>query len=202
MNETDAGDETTASASETLCTGVVTIASDRSLETDDSGAEITSALEAGGHEITVREHVVPDHDNVQSIVSRLIDRTDVDVVITAGATGVEPTDITIEAVDPLLEKDLDTFSELFTVLSHEQVGTSALTTRTLAGITDGTLVFCLPGRADAVRLALEEIILSEAPELIELARGDEPDVEVGQGGEDSEDGDANPTETDAADGGV
>lgn len=204
MSETDTDeDETTASASETLCTGVVTIAADRSLETDESGTEITNALEAGGHEITVREHVGPDHDNVQSIVSRLIDRNDVDLVITAGATGVEPTDITIEAVDPLLEKELHTFSELFTILAYEQAGSSVLAARTLAGLADGTPVFCLPGDADAVQLALEEIILSEAPELIELAREDEQDGEDSEDGESSdEDPNADPTETDAADGGA
>ncbi|WP_226480818.1 MogA/MoaB family molybdenum cofactor biosynthesis protein [Natrinema amylolyticum] len=188
MNETNASDA--ESGDGTLCTGVVTISSSRSLDTDEAGEAVTAALEGDGNEITVREHVGADHDKVQSIVSRLIDRDDVDAVITAGATSVEPTDVTIDAVEPLLEKELTAFSELFTLLAYEQVGSKTVAARTLAGVADGTPIFCLPGHADAVRLALEEIVLSEAPALVELAREEEPD----------EDGE--PTDADVADGGA
>ncbi|QCS41220.1 molybdenum cofactor biosynthesis protein B [Natrinema versiforme] len=200
MNETDAPDADGSggadSADGTLCTGVVTIASSRSLETDTAGETITEVLEERGDEITVREHVGADHDKVQSIVSRLIDRDDVDIVITAGATSVEPTDITVEAVEPLLEKELTAFGELFTALAYEEVGTKVVAARTLAGVADGTPVFCLPGHADAVRLALGEIILPEAPQIIDLAAETEPDDEAGE----PENGDR--TEADAADGGA
>ncbi|MFC6764936.1 MogA/MoaB family molybdenum cofactor biosynthesis protein [Natrinema soli] len=179
MDDTDAGDIPDPDDA-TLCTGVVTIASDRSLKDDAAGEAINEALADNGSEITVREHVGSDYDKVQSIVSRLIDRGDVEVVITAGATGVEPDDITIEAVDPLLEKELTAFSELFTVLAYERAGTKAVAARTLAGIAEGTPVFCLPGHPDAVRLALEEIILSEAAGIVELAREAEPDSEDGE----------------------
>ncbi|WP_222916309.1 molybdopterin-binding protein [Natrinema sp. SYSU A 869] len=188
MNETDTN--AAESGDGTLCTGVVTISSSQSLNTDEAGEAITVALEDGGNEITVREHVGADHDKVQSIVSRLIDRDDVDVVITAGATSVEPTDITIDAVEPLLEKELTAFSELFTLLAYERVGTKIVAARTLAGVADGTPVFCLPGNADAVRLALTEIVLSETPEIIELAREEEPDD------------DGEPTGADVVDGGA
>lgn len=206
MNETDAdattdadananATEAPASRSGTLCTGVVTIAADRSLDTDAAGEAITAAFEETDGEITVREHVGPDHDKVQSIVSRLVDRADVDVVITAGATGVEPDDITIEAVEPLLGKELTAFSELFTHLGYEAVGTRVVGARTLAGVADGTTVFCLPGDADAAELALEEIILPEAPELVERARDVEPEPDD----ETDEDGDR--ADADAANGG-
>ncbi|MBZ6495539.1 MogA/MoaB family molybdenum cofactor biosynthesis protein [Natrinema longum] len=208
MTET-AADETSDDSDGTLCTGVVTIASDRSLETDEPGEALTEILEADGNEVTVREHVGPDHDTVQSIVSRLIDRNDVHVVITAGATGVESTDVTLEAVAPLLEKELATFSELFTVLAYEQVGTSAVTARTLAGIADETPVFCLPGNTDAVRLALEEIVLSEAPEIIDCLREDESNAEDDEDVKEDDDAESDPdaaagdpTEVDATDGGA
>ncbi|ELY79926.1 MogA/MoaB family molybdenum cofactor biosynthesis protein [Natrinema gari] len=187
MNETTTSDA--APDDGTLCTGVVTVSARRSLATDGAGEAITTALEDDGNEVTVREHVGADHDKVQSIVSRLIDRNDVDIVITAGATSVEPTDVTLDAVEPLLEKELPTFSELFTFLAYDRVGTKTVAVRTLAGVADGTPVFCLPGNADAVRLALEEIILSEASVLVELAR-EEP----------AEDDDS--TDGDAADGGA
>ncbi len=167
-------DETDADAPGTLCTGVITIASDRGLEEDAAGETVSDLLEADGHEVAVREHVGADHDTVQSIVSRLLDRDDVDLVITAGATGVEPDDVTIEAVEPLLEKELSAFGELVTVLGYERVGTTVVGARTLAGVADGTPIFCLPGHVDAVRLALEEILLAEAPALVERARGPEP----------------------------
>jgi len=124
----------------------------------------------------VREHVGSDYDRVQSIVSRLIDRDDVEIVITAGATGVEPADITIEAVDPLLEKKLATFSELFTVLAYEQIGTKAVAARTLAGIAEGRRS-SVSRQPDAARLALAEIILPEATGIVELAREPEPESE-------------------------
>lgn len=180
MDDTDAGDGPDPDDA-TLCIGVVTIASDRSLEADAAGEAINEALEDDDNEIVVREHVGSDYDTVQSIVSRLIDRNDVEVVITAGATGVEPDDITIEAVGPLLEKDLTTFSELFTVMAYERTGTRAVTARTLAGIAEGTPVFCLPGHPDAARLALEEIILSEAARIVGLAREAEPGSEDEEG---------------------
>ncbi len=187
MNETTTSDADPDDG--TLCTGVVTVSSSRSLATDEAGEAISTALEDDGNEVTVREHVGADHDKVQSIVSRLIDRDDVDIVISAGATSVEPTDVTLDAVEPLLEKELTAFSELFTLLAYERVGTKTVAARTLAGVADGTPVFCLPGDADAVRLALAEIILSEAPVLVGLAR-EEPD----------EDDDS--IDADAADGGA
>ncbi|QCC58371.1 molybdopterin-binding protein [Natrinema thermotolerans] len=184
MDETDA---------DTLCTGVITIASDRGLEEDAAGETVTDLLEADGHEVAVREHVNSDHDTVQSIVSRLLDRDDVDIVITAGATGVEPGDITIEAVEPLLKKELAAFSELVTVLGYERVGTAVVGARTLAGVADGTPVFCLPGHVDAVQLALEEIVLAEASTLVERAGYEAADAD-----EESSDADEEPTDANGA----
>ncbi|MFD1565754.1 molybdenum cofactor biosynthesis protein B [Haloarchaeobius amylolyticus] len=190
MDETDAGDANSGTG--TLCTGVVTIASSRELATDEAGEVIGTVLDENGNEITVREHVGADYDRVQSIVSRLVERDDVDVVVTAGSTGVEPSDVTIEAVEPILEKELTTFSELFAVVAYERIGTAVVATRTLAGIAERTPVFCLPGDPDAVRLALEEIIVSEAAQLVDRARRDE------SASDDDSDAEANDT-TDADD---
>ena len=154
---------------------VVTIASDRSLDSDPAGAAIEAALEEAGYDLSTREHVGPDHDRVQSIVLRMIERDDVDLVITAGATSVEPDDVVIEAVEPLLDKELTAFGDLFTSLAYEAVGTRAVAARTLAGVAEGKPVFCLPGNADAARLATEEIIFPEAGHLVDLARADDPD---------------------------
>ncbi|ADD06277.1 molybdopterin adenylyltransferase [Natrialba magadii ATCC 43099] len=163
-------ESTTTETPDTLGIGLVTIADDRSLESDAAGKAIVSAFTEAGHEVVMREHVGREHDTVQSIVSRMIDRGDVDVVVTAGATSIEPDDITIEAVQPLIEKSLTTFSELFTHLSYEAHGSRVVGARTISGVTEGTLIFVLPGNADAAELAATEILVPESPNLVELAR--------------------------------
>lgn len=153
-----------------LCAGVVTVATDRTLESDAAGGAIVTALKKGGHEVATREHVGADLDRVQGTVSRLIDRDDVDLVVTAGATSVEPDDIAIEAIRPLLGKELPAFADVFTSLSFDNVGTRVIGARPLAGVADGIPVFCLPGNEDAARLGAEEIILPEVTHLVSLAR--------------------------------
>ncbi|WP_121742156.1 MogA/MoaB family molybdenum cofactor biosynthesis protein [Natronorubrum halophilum] len=162
---------------EALGASVITIATDRTLESDPTGDAIVTALKKSGHGIATREHINSDHDQVQSSVSRMLDREDIDIVVTGGATGVEPGDVTIEALEPLLEKELTTFTDLFTALAYEAVGTRAITARTLAGIADGIPVFCLPGDEDAARLGLDEIVLPEVHRLVDLAREAERDPE-------------------------
>jgi molybdenum cofactor biosynthesis protein B len=157
---------------------VVTISSSRSLETDPAGDTIESAIEAEG-EVVTRELIPDDFDTIQGIVNRLADRDDVDVIVTAGGTGVTPDDVTIEAVRPLFSKELPGFGELFRILSHEDIGTKVVATRATAGIVEGVPVFCMPGSENAVRLGAEEIIVPEAGHLAGLAaRGrDEEDEE-------------------------
>ena len=163
-------DDGDATAADSLGVGVVTIATDRGLDADPAGQAIVATLKTADHEIVTREHIGADHDRVQSIVSRMLDRDDIDVIVTGGATSVEPDDVTIEAVTPLIDKELTAFDELFTRLAYEAVGTRAVAARTLAGVTEGTPVFCLPGNEDAARLGLEEIILPEASYLVAIAR--------------------------------
>ncbi|MWV40884.1 molybdenum cofactor synthesis domain-containing protein [Natrialba sp. INN-245] len=177
MNETnvetgvDAADSDVTESDPPLGVGVVTVASNRTLESDAAGEAIGSALEEAGHEVATREHVGPDHDRVQSIVLRVIERDDVDLVVTAGATSVEPDDVAIEAIEPLLDRELPAFGDLFTMLAYESVGTRVVAARTLAGVAESTPVFSLPGNAEAARIGVEEILLHEARHLVELARG-------------------------------
>ncbi|ELY89061.1 molybdenum cofactor synthesis protein [Natrialba hulunbeirensis JCM 10989] len=180
----------------TLGIGLVTVADDRTLESDAAGEALMSTFTEASHEVVMREHVGRGHDTVQSIVSRVIDRDDVDVVVTAGATSIEPNDITIEAVQPLIEKPLPTFSELFTHLSYEAHGSRAVGARTIGGVTEETLIFCLPGNADAAELAATEILVPEGPHLVELARdGNDEGDEDDEGDEGNEDGPADTDET-------
>ncbi|NGM69869.1 molybdenum cofactor biosynthesis protein [Natronolimnobius sp. AArcel1] len=166
--DTDPAGESTT---EPLGVGIITVATDRSLASDAAGTAIETALEQSGYELTTREHVAAEHDRVQSIVLRLIERGDVDLVITAGSTSIEPDDVVIEAVEPLFDKELTAFRELFTMYAAERIGSRVVAMRTRAGVADGKPVFCLPGNADATTLATEEVILPEARHLIELAQG-------------------------------
>jgi molybdenum cofactor biosynthesis protein B len=86
---------------------------------------------------------------------------DVDVVITTGGTGLAPRDVTIEAVQKLLIKEIPGFGELFRFVSYEKIGSSAMLTRASSGIIDNTVIFCLPGSPNAVKLAMEALILPE-----------------------------------------
>lgn len=155
---------------DSVAVAVVTVSSSRDVEADPSGEYIVTAFEDAGHEVTVRELVPDEYDSVQGTVDRLARRKDTDVVVTTGGTGVTPDDVTPEAVRGLFAKRLPGFGELFRRLSYEEIGTSTIGSRATAGVILTTPVFCLPGSKNAVRLGVDEIILSEVGHLVGLAR--------------------------------
>jgi molybdenum cofactor biosynthesis protein B len=132
---------------------------------------VAAAFESAGHTVAVRERLRGDYDTVQQVVDRLVGRSDVDVVVTAGGVGIGADEATIEAVHPLLEKALPGFGEAFRSRLFEVIGTGIVAVRTTAGVADGTLVFCLPGDPEAAVVAVEEILVAEAPELVEYLDG-------------------------------
>jgi molybdenum cofactor biosynthesis protein B len=148
---------------------VVTVSSSRGHEDDPAGDAIEAAVGSTGDEVVVREVVADEFDGVQGTVDRLVDRDDVDCVVTTGGTGVTPDDVTVEAVTPLLDKELPGFGELFRAMSREEIGTMVVGTRATAGVAGGVPVFCLPGSENAARLGSEEIIVEEAGHLAGLA---------------------------------
>lgn len=159
-----------------LCYAVVTVADDRSIAEDAQGDVVVEAIEADGSSVTTRDLIQPSFDSVQSTVSRLTERDDVDVVVMIGGTGIEPDDVTIEAIEPLFSKQLSGFGELFRLLAHEDKGSAVVGTRTTAGVVDNAPVFAVPGTIDGALLATDEIILPEAPSLVRDANGlDSPD---------------------------
>ncbi|SHG79103.1 MogA/MoaB family molybdenum cofactor biosynthesis protein [Halobaculum gomorrense] len=149
---------------------VVTVSSSRGHEDDPAGDAIRAAVEAAGDEVVVREVIGDEFDGVQGTVDRLVDRDDVDCVVTTGGTGVTPDDVTVEAVAPLFDKELPGFGELFRSMSREEIGTMVVGTRATAGVAGGVPVFCLPGSENAARLGSEEIVVEEAGHLAGLAR--------------------------------
>lgn len=153
-----------------LGTAIVTVSSSRSLDDDATGDAIAELITDSGHSIVDRSLVADDFDRIQQTVNHVATREDVNIVITTGGTGVTPDDVTIEAVEPLFEKHLPGFGELFRQLSFDEIGTRVVATRATAGVADGVAIFCLPGSENAVRLGVEDIILEEAGHLAGLAQ--------------------------------
>ena len=156
-----------------LGVAVLTVSSSRSLDDDPAGDAIADIVEGAGHGVSMRELVRDEYDGVQNAVDRFVDRDDTDCVVSTGGTGVTPDDVTVEAVDPLFDKRLPGFGELFRTLSYEEIGTKVVGTRAVAGIASGVPVFCLPGSENAARLGAGEIIVEEAPHLAGLAGREE-----------------------------
>jgi len=157
---------TAAEADDGLAYAVVTVTAERSMAEDTQGDAVVEVLEDAGETVTTRDLIHPSYDGIQGTLTTLAERRDVDAVITIGGTGVEPDDVTIDALDRLYEKRLPGFGELFRRLAHDQHGTAVVGTRTTAGIVDGAPIFSVPGTIDGAILATEDIIIPEAPTLV------------------------------------
>ncbi|MER3432048.1 MAG: molybdenum cofactor biosynthesis protein [Leptolyngbya sp. ERB_1_1] len=142
--------------------GVITVSDTRTIDTDHSGQLIQQALKQAGHTIA-HYAIVPDEP--EQIRAQLANLADVDAVILSGGTGIAPRDTTYDVIEQLLEKTLPGFGEIFRSLSYAEIGSRAMASRAIAGVYSGKLVFSLPGSSNAVKLAIEQLIL---PELIHL----------------------------------
>ena len=148
---------------------VVTVSDTRTSETDTSGALIKARLAESGHQ-TSAYHLVPDDPGeVSTLLDQLADK--VDVILLNGGTGISHRDTTYEAVAGKLEKTLPGFGELFRMLSYQEIGSGAMLSRAVAGVYRDTLIFSMPGSTNAVRLAMEKLIVPELEHLVwEIAR--------------------------------
>jgi len=138
--------------------------------TDASADLAARILTASGHTVTVREVVSDDAEMIRESLDQLTSDPQVESAISVGGTGITPTDVTIETVTPLLEKELEGFGEAFRRLSYDQIGTAAILTRCTAGVIRGRAVFCLPGSPQAVEMALKELIVPEVGHILVHAR--------------------------------
>lgn len=152
----------TASQSfEPLGIAVLTVSDTRDETTDASGAALIERLTAAGHRLAERGIVGDDVYRIRAVVSAWIAAENVDVVLTTGGTGLTGRDGTPEAVLPLLDKTIDGFGELFRAISYEEIGTSSLQSRCIAGVANGTYVFCLPGSTNACRTGWDRLIAAQ-----------------------------------------
>ncbi len=154
--------------------GILTVSSSRTLDADPSGDAIAAIL---GEEADVvsRELVADDRAAIQSAVRAQRDEDPVDTIVTTGGTGLTPDDVTVDAIEPLLDRTIPGFGERFRARSVEDVGEMGMLSRATAGVCDGVLVFCLPGSEAAARLGAEliEPILGHAVGLASEKQGGE-----------------------------
>ena len=137
---------------------VLTVTDTRTRATDTSGGVLVQRIEAAGHKVAARELVRDDIEAIRKIVTQWIDDQDVDVVISTGGTGLTGRDVTVEAVRPLFEKEIEGFSVIFHQVSFQSVGLSTLQSRACGGVAKGTFIFCLPGSNGAVKDGWDKVI--------------------------------------------
>lgn len=139
--------------------------------TDPSGDTIAKLLKSAGHCIVSKEILPDDRVMLTKLVGKAIGSEDVDAIIVCGGTGISLTDVTIETLRPLMIKTLPGFGELFRKLSYDEIGSVAIMTRALAGVTDqGKVIFCIPGSLQAVKLVMSKLILPETGHILKHAR--------------------------------
>lgn len=140
---------------------VLTVSDTRSLATDTSGQTLIEALEMAGHALYDRALVPDDIWLIRARLCAWVADPLVQAVLITGGTGFTARDNTPQAVAPLLDKQVEGFGELFRQVSQEEIGTSTIQSRALAGISNGTLVCCLPGSPGACRTAWRRILLEQ-----------------------------------------
>ena len=140
---------------------VLTISDTRTEETDKSGLILKDRAEEAGHTVVEKAIVKDDIYEMRATFSRWIADPDVHAVISTGGTGITGRDSTPEAIAPLLEKSIEGFGELFRAISLEEIGPSAIQSRAIAGLTNQTLIFCVPGSSGACKTAWDKILKSQ-----------------------------------------
>lgn len=148
----------TSTARRFVSVAVLTVSDTRTLQTDTSGDYLQAALEQEGHQLGDRKLVIDDVYLMRAVVSAWIADPVIEVVLTTGGTGFTGRDSTPEALAPLFDKRIEGFGELFRQLSFDEIGTSTVQSRCLAGLANNTAIFCLPGSTGACKTGWQGII--------------------------------------------
>ncbi|MEH2165869.1 MAG: MogA/MoaB family molybdenum cofactor biosynthesis protein [Nostoc sp.] len=145
---------------------VVTVSDTRTFETDKSGQLIQQLLLGANHAVGAYTIIKDEPTQIQEQIENLGKSSNLNTVICNGGTGIAPRDTTYDAIEKLLEKTLPGFGELFRFLSYQEIGSRAIASRAVAGVYQDKLIFSLPGSNNAVRLAMEKLILPELTHLV------------------------------------
>ena len=144
-----------------LSIAVLTVSDSRGESEDRSGKILVEALQAEGHSLAEKCLVADDLYQIRREVSRWIAEESVDAVMITGGTGLTGRDRTPEALIPLFDMEIEGFGEMFRAISQAEIATSALQSRALAGVANGTFIFALPGSPNACRTAWDKIIRAQ-----------------------------------------
>ncbi len=145
---------------------ILTVSDTRTPDTDQSGQALRQMLSQSGHSC-LEYRILPDEPcQIVDLLNNWLTRTDIQCILINGGTGISQRDRTVDAVQPLLERQLTGFGELFRMLSFQEIGPAAMLSRALAGVANHKWLFVMPGSTAAVRLAMEKLILPELPHLV------------------------------------
>ncbi len=145
---------------------IIVTSDTRNFENDESGSIMKRLIEEYGYIVAYYDIVKNDKEKIKEKLEETLKNENVNVIIFSGGTGISKRDVTVDAVKPLLEKELPGFGEIFRWLSYKEIGSAAIMSRASAGIKNGKAIFCLPGSKNAVELAMKEIILREAAHIM------------------------------------
>lgn len=148
---------------------VLTISDTRNEKTDESGKIAKELISNKGHQVLAYRIIRNDKSLIQTAVEEILRNPKINVVVTIGGTGISKRDLTVESMSELLDKKIEGFGELFRNLSYKEIGEAAMISRATAGTINGKLVFCLPGSKNAVKLALNKLILPGLGHIIKEA---------------------------------
>ena len=142
----------------TLNVAVLTVSDTRTRDTDTSGQFLEDALLEAGHNLADRTIIIDDIYRIRAVLSAWIADPDMHSVLVTGGTGFSGRDSTPEAVQPLFDKTIEGFGEVFRALSFEEIGSSTVQSRALAGLANRTAIFCMPGSTGACKTAWNGLI--------------------------------------------
>ncbi|WP_017443653.1 molybdenum cofactor biosynthesis protein B [Gayadomonas joobiniege] len=140
---------------------VLTISDTRTAETDTSGQYLAEAVKQAGHRLADHQIVKDDIYQIRSLLSQWIASDEIQAVITTGGTGFTGRDSTPEAVAPLFDKTVEGFGEIFRQVSWQEIGSSTIQSRALAGLANGVVIFCLPGSTGACKTGWTQLIAEQ-----------------------------------------
>ena len=137
---------------------VLTVSDTRTLDNDSSGQTLVDRLQSEGHRLAARDIVIDDVYKLRAKASEWIADENIQIVLITGGTGFTSRDSTPEAMLPLFDKQVDGYGELFRQISYQQIGTSTVQSRAVAGVANRTIIFCMPGSPNACKTAWDGII--------------------------------------------
>ena len=146
---------------------MITCSDTRTAASDTSGYRIMHMLRDAGHTVVFYQLVKDEPSKIKAAIKKAVANKKVQAIIINGGTGIAKRDSTFEAIEGLLEKKLDGFGEVFRYLTYQEIGSPAIMTRATAGTYKGRIIFSTPGSENAVRLAMEKLILPELGHILQ-----------------------------------